>query len=399
MSDADRVRLSYAEETTFADEAFAPSALIDLRFTAESLKQATDVARSAEIRDDRQTSDVVRVGVRAEGDINFEFSDSTFDDLIVAVLQASDTWGSAPSDITGTTFSLTAATDTLSDSGSGMGALAVGDLVMFNGFTGAMGTRWNKKLGILTSAAAGAVVILGHDYSADKSAGDTVTLRRAVLIENGTNQRTFAFEKKFTDLTNVFHRFWGCGIEKMVLNFDASQITTGAFTILGKKQTIGSATIGSSYTTAPTGRVSAAVDGFHGFILAKNKAGETALAIPIMSGQLTVMNNLRARLICGELGAESLGSGKCQVSGNANLYFKDSALLASFLAFDDFQMAFAISAPGGDYYCFHCPAVKITDLPTNATGENTDIMAQITFEAKRDATTGKTLRIGKIAGF
>ena len=79
MSDADRVNLSYSEESVFGSDASLGTKKA-IRFTGESLKQTTGSANSAEIRDDRQTSDVVRTNAQADGDINFEFSADTFDD-------------------------------------------------------------------------------------------------------------------------------------------------------------------------------------------------------------------------------------------------------------------------------------------------------------------------------
>lgn len=86
MSDASRAQLYYVEEAAWGTT--PASALKALRMTGESLKQATDTTVSNEIRSDRQVPDVVRVGARAEGDVNFELSYGTFDELLEGALMS-----------------------------------------------------------------------------------------------------------------------------------------------------------------------------------------------------------------------------------------------------------------------------------------------------------------------
>jgi hypothetical protein len=52
------------------------------------LKQATDTAVSEEIRRDRQVTDIIRTGARAEGDVNFELSYGSFDKLLEGALMS-----------------------------------------------------------------------------------------------------------------------------------------------------------------------------------------------------------------------------------------------------------------------------------------------------------------------
>lgn len=57
-----------------------------LRFTGESLQFGITTETSQEIRADRQISDLIQTGAEASGDINFELSYGTYDDLIAAAL-------------------------------------------------------------------------------------------------------------------------------------------------------------------------------------------------------------------------------------------------------------------------------------------------------------------------
>jgi Phage tail tube protein len=84
MSDTSRSQLYFAKESTYG---VAPTgAFTALRFTGESLQHNQDTIESAEIRADRQVSDVVRNSISATGDINFELSYGTFDEFLAAAL-------------------------------------------------------------------------------------------------------------------------------------------------------------------------------------------------------------------------------------------------------------------------------------------------------------------------
>src|SRR6185369_3011806 len=72
MSDSNRIRLSYALETTYATP--PTGTYTDLRITGESLKADTNTVSSQELRSDRNIPDNVRVGFGATGDVNFELS-------------------------------------------------------------------------------------------------------------------------------------------------------------------------------------------------------------------------------------------------------------------------------------------------------------------------------------
>ena len=64
----------------------ATPAFQTLRYTGESLNYTVKTEQSKEIRDDRNTADVVRVSSDASGDIQFELSGQSFDALIEAAM-------------------------------------------------------------------------------------------------------------------------------------------------------------------------------------------------------------------------------------------------------------------------------------------------------------------------
>ena len=84
MSDSNLTSIAIAAESTFGT---APSTGYKfLRYTGESLAYNINNSQSAEIRNDRNVSDMVRTDASAAGDINFELTFATFDDLLEGVL-------------------------------------------------------------------------------------------------------------------------------------------------------------------------------------------------------------------------------------------------------------------------------------------------------------------------
>lgn len=83
MSDSNRVAVLARREATWG--VTPTSAGKTLRLTSESLEHQTSTTRSAEIRADRQTSEIIRTGVTGAGALGLEFSyGGVLDDMLEA---------------------------------------------------------------------------------------------------------------------------------------------------------------------------------------------------------------------------------------------------------------------------------------------------------------------------
>lgn len=85
MADGSRHGLRYIEESSYGVTPTTP-AFQTLRHTSCSLALSKNSSQSAEIRDDRQISDLRHGAKQVGGDIGFELSALTFDDLLEAVM-------------------------------------------------------------------------------------------------------------------------------------------------------------------------------------------------------------------------------------------------------------------------------------------------------------------------
>lgn len=82
---SNRTAIRFVSETVFKTTPATP-ALQSLRYTGESLAYNRRNVTSNEIRDDRMTADLITVGADVAGDLNFELSFQSFDELIAAAL-------------------------------------------------------------------------------------------------------------------------------------------------------------------------------------------------------------------------------------------------------------------------------------------------------------------------
>jgi len=90
----------------------------EIRLTSESLIQSTDTTASAELRDDRQLSDLIRTNIQAEGDINTELSYESHEEFIEGGL-FSDPFDTAVI-VSGSTYFMLDSDNSLNDESNGL---------------------------------------------------------------------------------------------------------------------------------------------------------------------------------------------------------------------------------------------------------------------------------------
>ena len=376
-ADTGRVQLRYLEEVTWGET--PASAMTNLRATGESLKYNIETTVSEELRSDRQITDLVQVGAGAEGDINFELSHATFDDLLEAALYGAF---SADLAISAATIDAAASDDSFNDSGSGLGAIVVGQWINVQGFSGDVSNNgWAR---VLTATAAKVTV---DKALVDDAVGETVTINGSML-RNGTTRKSFTLEKEFGDVTQ-FLSYAGMVVGDLSLDFSAGSILTGAFAFMGKSGARAAATVGTGGATdAPTTDVMNAVSNL--LNIEEDNDPSTAL-VSTLSMALT--NNLRTLPIIGALAAGEIGSGRIGLTGNLNAYFEDGALYDKFLNNTSSSVSFRLEDAAGNAYVFTMPRIKWSDANIVAGGIDQDVMVEMTYQALYDAVTGCTLQI------
>jgi hypothetical protein len=387
MSDSNLVGLAYIKETTWGQTPAGPPTLQNLRFVSESLGQNTNSIASGEIVNDRQISDLIRVGISGIGDINFELSYGTYDEYFAAALLDS-AWSTLVTD-TQITFSMANADNSINDSASGF--VAAGFLanqwIKVSGFTGDTSNNgWYK----IVSVAAGKMV-LSHGTVVDDAEGESVTIDMHPYIENGVSLTSFAIEKTVINsaASPVTYYMMHNGMAPNTFNLAiaADAIVTGSFGFLGKIADADTSTQGDGSNTAvTTTSVMNAIDNVKAVF-------ENGASYDITGFNLAMTNNLRARLQVATLGAVSLGKGSIGLTGGIQAYFENITHYNKHLDFIASSVVLRFEDAAGNGYILDLPRLKYGSGNPVAGGQNQDVIMDLGFTAYKNATESKSIRI------
>ena len=383
MSDADRMGLSYQEETTFGVLPGSPT-LIDLRLTGESLAQVTGTVNSAEIRSDRQIVDHIRTTINVAGDINIELSYSAFDDLFEAGLLSAD-W-TAEITLTATDISASSVDNSINSVAAAF-THVINRWIKISGFTGDTTNNGFAKVSVATTAK---LTLVGITLVTD-AAGESVTVVQGAAIVNGTEQRSFFMQKEYADTaTTEFARYSGCMIDTINLIVPSDNIVTGSFGVLGKIEVSSQTDFDATKAAAPANEVMAGIEDITAIM--ENNASFASTQF-----NLTLSNNLRQRLQIGTLGPISVGSGIVDVSGTLQAYFNTAAIIDKHLNFTDSALAIQFADSTGKGYVIDLPRVNYDSANRVAGGQNQDILADMAFSSFRNSTQNETIVIQRFA--
>lgn len=207
------------------------------------------------------------------------------------------------------------------------------------------------------------------------------------VLKNGTTLKSFSIEKYFEGL-NKYHTFKGLRVSSMSLDLGAGDMVTGSFSFLGKGIATGTSSASTGTPTAANSNsIFNAVDN-----VTVLKEGGSTYSDKVMSLSLTVENNLRANQSVGSLEATRIGFGQFNVSGSMSVYFQNQGVFDKFVNGTDSSIEFTLS-DGTNSYNVLIPKVEYTAANVTAGGANSDVMAEVEFTAKYDATNDCTLKI------
>ncbi len=379
MSDANRVRLAFLEESSFGEQETG-SVLQILRYNSESLKQDMNTVVSEELRSDRQVSDIARIGVSASGDISFELSYGSHDTLLKSALQSSG-WSTKQKITNVITISASSVDNSISDSASGFGNFVANQWVYLTGFTATANNKFFK----IVSATSAKLVLSGGTLTTE-AVGNPITVHMGSQITNGTTLDSYNFEKDYLDLSNVLSLLKGMCINTFNLDVPADGIISGSFGFMGSAEESLTTTGGSGYGAVGTTVIMTGANHVPNFLENQSELG-------ILSFSMSLTNNLRTRLQVGTLGVASMGVGSVEISGSLTIHLEDADLYNKYLNQDSTSIVIGVRDAVGNGYVIELPAIKLIESTRNAGGKNTDVIGEFEFRAYMHSTEQITVRI------
>lgn len=386
MSDSSKTQVRIFKETTWGETPSTSNKMKNLNVTSENLSQQTNTARSQNINSTGNTQSINRVGIGAGGDIGVEMNFGVGLEYLMEGCMRS-TFATAVA-ISGTTFSAAASDNSFNDSGSGFvsGNVLPGQWLKVGGFTTAANNGYFRVLSVV----AGKIVVEGGTL-VDEAAGDTVTMKGA-LLKNGTTDQSFLVEVERNDIT-IFKYFTGMRVGQNQFTFTPNSLVTGSFTLRGKQMQVATATQGDgSPTAADTTRSMNAVDNIKGVYL-----GTSLSTLDVTNFNFSISPALRDKAAIGNLAMVGIGSGTQIATINLEAYLEDETQLQDYLNFTETSLALVIEDGVGNAYIFDFPSVVPATGEDPTGGLDQDVIQRLSYEAFLDTTINATIGITKIA--
>lgn len=390
LADSNRVRLSYIKESVFG-VAEADPVMQKLRLTSSDFAANKQTAVSDELRDDRQTGDLIETAFDSGGSFNIEMSlGGTYDDFIEGAMAS--TFSSAlPS--TATTINVVATTKTITDgvTGAHFANVEVGQWVKLGGFVTAAipNNTWFKVASITNTSE---IVVEDPLALLEDATGTGVETAEGKTIINGTDKSSFMVEQAFTDI-EAYQLFLGQRVGTWGMNVESGAILTGSFSLQGTEvqtdETDPASWLGTgSYANATTTPVLNATSNV-GTI---DKDG-VALATAVQSLDVELDNALRNQSAIGSKFPIGIGYGRVTISGTVSAYFENMDLYDEMLNHTNVSMSFKFVDAEGNGMHLEFPRVKFAASAPSAPGIDQDVMEDLEWQAIVDSTGTFMMRV------
>lgn len=329
---------------------------------------------SSEIRTDRQTTDVQETAISAEGDIEFELSFSTFDEIFEGTLLNNF---SSPLNISGSDISVDGTNNNIDSASTDFSSVNDGQWINVGGFSDSANNGYFR-------VDSGSTNTLSVQYANlnDESSGNTITIDGEEL-RNGTTDKFYTFEKEFGDVGD-FYTYPGTYISSLSLSFEAESLLTGSISIMAEQEKHNESQTPGSITSSNTNPITNATSNVKDFRLG-GSTSPVALSI-----DFTYDNNLRERPAIGQKATQEFGTGTIDLTGSLELYFNDDSQYQTYLDNNRTDMNFRVEDDDGNSYIFDFMEMKFEDGSVEISSQNEDIFTSVDFTAFRDDSADPT---------
>lgn len=432
MADASRHRMFYVLETDYGVTPENP-VFLPIRHTGTTLGMAKGSQLSEELRADRQIASYRHGTRQIGGDINFELSYGSHDDLLQAVLGG--TW--APASIGGAvaaTGLLTlganpTSTDTMTIGsveytfvpaedfdapdeipiGATLAATQASVIAAINGTDGINSAHPDVSIGsfagneatitALVAGAAGNSIATTETFTSDDNEFASATLQGGAdsgaalsTLTAGVNRRSFTILRIFDDMAGgaeKYHTYVGCEFNNLSLSVTPEGLTTGTLSLIGRDAGI-STTLpaGADISTAPS--TTQAFNGFGGAV----KEGGVSIAIATEI-QISLENGIEPRFVIGDDKSIRPSIGRSNLSGTLGSWFEDASLIGKFFDEENSSLEFTLTDPDGNGMIFQIPNVSFTGGQPDVSGQSA-IPLSVPYQALYDPVTQTNIRIAKV---
>ena len=200
------------------------------------------------------------------------------------------------------------------------------------------------------------------------------------VATNGITMISMTVVKQYLDLSGVQHIFKGMTVESFTLNISKQSLIKVDFKLMGTVFT-------DVMPATPTFVPAATTESMNS---SSNVTSIMFDGVPMTSCvdslTMTIKNNLRPRDCVGSMTHTDFTFGRCEITGDIDVYFQDTILYNKYKNGQAFSLDFTITDAANNSYAINMPRVKFDKLSTVAGGTNQDIMAKGSYRALKDAS-------------
>lgn len=231
-------------------------------------------------------------------------------------------------------------------------------------------------------------------WTTDAAAGKTIRLYYGDSIRNGIIEWSYRMEKQYGLIAGTRYAYFrGMEVSSMAMTADTRAIVTQTFTFMGSDGIVPSVTRDASAITE-TISAGTVMDSSNAVPMILENGSTVGTPNFVSSFAFTVDNNLRAKAAIGSPGAIGVGQGRSDVTGTLGTYFGDESYLAKLInnTASSVTILFRdLSKLKGELW--DVPRIKYSGGVPEVTGIDTDIFANLTWQAIKDITNNRDYTI------
>ena len=234
--------------------------------------------------------------------------------------------------------------------------------------------------------------VLPTGWSPDVGTGKTIKVWFGDYIRNSTTKKSYSIERQYLDQTSpLYEVFTGMTVDTFNLAAEAASIVTATFGFLGKDSSMSTTrTSGATSIDATTNDVLNSSSN-----IASIREGGSVISGSnfVLNLSVNVANNLRRNNAVGSVGAVEMGVGESTVTGDLTTYFDDATLVDKVIDNTETSLDFRFIDSDDQVIIVDMPRVKYSSGAPDVTGKNTDVTANLQYQALRDTTLGYQLQL------
>lgn len=384
---SERTKYRIYKVAAFGETPSSP-AMTEKRIVSDTLKQNKKTVESNALDSSRQVRDIYKVGEDAAGALTGELCYGEWDFAFEGLM------GSAfvPITLAAASEDVSAAT---SDSSINSAAALFDNIVagQFLTLSATIYTGYNGLWYVVSKTDSKLVLSRGPTtISADKTGAEmgVVTLKQNYL-RAGTTLNAYTLEREFLDAA-IFDTFNSLVVDSISISVKGQELIPITVNFMGKQaDQDNSATIAGSVVAESTAVPFNSTNNV--FKLIENAA---VLSTEMVSFDLTLKANARARLAIGNTTPTEFSQDTIEAEGKADFYFTAGTRRAKVQNHTSTIFVVALKDAAGNYLVFTLQKLYLNDLNSGVSGKKSDVLEQYGFKASKDGTYLQTVCIDSL---